>query len=643
VRAEPILCVAALVVALACAAPASPARAAEEGRLVRASEIDPDLPWQVKSVDIEGVSFIRGWLLGSAMSTEERPWWVFWRGRPRFVPAYLAQDVETIEAQLRADGYYDAEVTSEVRVLRDPAPPPPGAPPPVAGDATPPGEPGLVAVRILIETGEPSLVCSIYVDFDGAEIPAADEAELRRRMTLRIGDVFDQAAYQATAAEVAAYFSEHGHPYPEVKRAARVETPTRCVDVSYRAEPGATADFGVTTVEGLGGLDEAVVRRELAYTEGEPYDSRRVRETERRLRGLRIFSIVRLDHGPIDAAGDVPMRLDVTRGPENELRLGAGYSTEEGVRGLGSWWNYNLFGGGEQFGVSARISQITRLISATYVEPHFPGQDQRTLITFNIGQDDESTYLNNFTRGIPQIEWRAGPDLAGTVFFRGEYDSLSDVSDPTKEALKVFQNSGFTLSFGSSVRWTYVDDILDPHKGVATGLAAEVAGGPLDADFSWFRTVWNFRGYHPIAGDLTGAMRITLGSIAPYDGTPQIPLWERFYAGGSGIYPVRGYGRRRIGPITGSDDPLGGRTLAIGSIEARYPVFGPVLGVAFVDVGNIELSAWTLDPDNFQTGVGFGLRANSPVGPVEIDLGFGLDRPKGDSLVQVSFSIGPEF
>jgi outer membrane translocation and assembly module TamA len=41
--------------------------------------------------------------------------------------------------------------------------------------------------------------------------------------------------------------------------------------------------------------------------------------------------------------------------------------------------------------------------------------------------------------------------------------------------------------------------------------------------------------------------------------------------------------------------------------------------------------------------VGFGLRASTPVGPIEADLGFGLNREGGDGLVQFAFSIGPDF
>lgn len=151
-------------------------------------------------------------------------------------------------------------------------------------------------------------------------------------------------------------------------------------------------------------------------------------------------------------------------------------------------------------------------------------------------------------------------------------------------------------------------------------------------------------------GDWVLATRIIAGTIVPYGDTDQIQFWDRFYAGGTGINPVRGYARRRVGPLSASDDPIGGRSVVVGSLELRHPLWGPLQGVLFVDAGDVELSAWQFDPGNVQTGVGFGVRAVTPVGPVELDIGFGLDRGRrldgsdsDDSLVQVHFTIGPNF
>lgn len=644
--------------------PAGPdASAPSDTTWVSPVAIDPDRPWRVKSVDIEGVNPLRAWTLASGLSTVARPWWAIWRKARRFHPAFLAQDVESLKRALEADGYYDAKVTAEVRVLHapdgdwsdEPLMPLPAwlfrrAPWLVGGDRPGPvvdefagHEPGLVAVRLRIERGDPTYVCWLGIDLEGGGIPEEDAARFRRQVPLVSGEVFAEADYRRTAELLGGYYADHGHPTPLVEPKAAVDLGTRCAWVSYVVKPGPAATFGETGIDGLGALQPEIATRELAWEPGEPFDARLVRETERRLRGLRVFSLARVEPGAIKD-GKVPMRLSLEPGDTQEVRLGVGYSSEEGVRGLASWWNYNAFGGGEQIGFSARVSQINRIVTASYVEPHFPGQRNRSALTFNLGVDDETTYRDDFGRVTPQIDWRIGRNLTGAVFLRGAYDSLSQVSDATRADLAVYENVGFTVSAGGSMRWTHVDDLLDPHQGFVLNVSTEVAGGPLlGADFSWLRTIATLRAYRPIFGDLLGAMRITLGAIPPYDGTQEIPLWSRFYAGGTGIYGVRGYGRWRVGPITGSNDPLGGRTLAIGSLEGRYPIWGPLLGVLFVDTGDVEKSAWTISPRNFQTGVGFGFRANTPIGPVELDLGFGLDRPRGDSLVQLAFSIGPEF
>jgi translocation and assembly module TamA len=57
---------------------------------------------------------------------------------------------------------------------------------------------------------------------------------------------------------------------------------------------------------------------------------------------------------------------------------------------------------------------------------------------------------------------------------------------------------------------------------------------------------------------------------------------------------------------------------------------------AFVDVGD----AFDNKAPDLRTGAGLGLRWQSPVGPVKVDLGHGFDEP-GDDF-RIHFSLGPE-
>ena len=605
-------------------------QSAEVPREVSVERLDVRGPWRIRGLSVEGVGPIRAWLLRSGLTTETRPFWAFWRERPEFSPAYLQADVEGLRRQLQADGYYTAQVEGRITVLADPS-----------GDPAH-REPGLVDATIEITEGDPVRVCLLDITAESRDLPASDFAALHERLPLHVGDVFAQEAYQSSAAMLTSYLRSYGYPQGEAKRRARVDVPRGCADVFYRLRPGDSAAFGETRIEGLQEIEPNVVQREIAYRQGATYDERKVTETVRRLRALRLFSVVRLQQqAPQD--GVVPLRLSLTEGPQHEIRLGVGYSTDDGVRGLASWWDYNFLGGARQLGVSARISQITQNVSASFVQPHLFRYEDEGRIDFQLGRDDESTYVDDFVALTPRVEWRITPTAIANVFFGAHYDSLSGVSEQTKEDLGVFQDSGFTNSLGIGLRWQWVDDPIEPKSGLVLALSPELSGGFLGADFNHFRLVGDVRSYVPLGGDFVLSTRVLSGSVVPYDGTPQIPLWARFYAGGTTTFPVRGYARRRVGPLSGSNDPLGGRTATIGSLELRRPLIGPVSGVLFVDTGDVELSAWTVDPGHFQTGVGFGIRASTPVGPIEADLGFGLNREGGDSLVQFAFTIGPDF
>jgi outer membrane protein assembly factor BamA len=616
-----------------------------------AEQLEAGSRWRLKSLEIEGVGFIRRQEIRGQLDTKPRSWIAFWRDDPEFEPSVFLKDLMRVTRFLEADGYYAARVTHDLVVLKEPerqlgeVEPPPAPPPETAEGKVEPATQGpaagLLSATIHIDLDTPVKVCTLDLDLGPVPVPPDDQELIRKDMPVAVGAVFTERGYQAMAERVAAYFKQHGYATVNVERSARVDVPQRCVAVSYAVSPGEPGVFGDTAVQGLEKVSEEIVRKELAYSPGEPYDLRKLEDSQSRIRNLRLFSIVRMNEQPMTPDRRVPIIASLREGPQHEIRVGVGYSTEDEVRGLFSWRDYNFLGGARQLGVSAKASLIERRINADFVQPHWPGDPGRTSLTYVLEEDDESTYLLNSSRLVPRVDWRINRELGLFVFGRVEYDTLSGVSDETKSVLADFVNSGFTASAGLGARWTHVDDALNPHRGVELNGTFESAGGPLDADFSFIRLIGDVHAYHPLVSDFSVATRVRVGFADPYDGTKEIPLWDRFYSGGTNS--VRGYARRRVGPISGSDDPVGGRSLFEGSLELRHPIYGPVGGALFVDAGDVELQSWRLDPDNVQVGVGFGVSANTPVGPARLDIGFGLDRNGGDNLVQVHFSIGPTF
>jgi outer membrane protein assembly complex protein YaeT len=626
---------------LACAvapvsAPASTVRAEGEGPTTTLSAFGGRGPWLLADVRIEGVGAWDGWRIGTSLQTRAAPWWAVWSPDPPFEPSYLQGDLDRIRSDLQSDGYYEAQVRESIVILAQPDR--------SAGEDPP--RPGEVEVVIDVDRGPPVLVCSLYVDLESVALPEDSGAILARDFPMAVGDRFTGAGYAAGAARYAAYLAANGYPEARVDRHARIDVPGRCAEVAYRLEPGPFAVFGPTTIDGVSEALGEIARREIGYVQGRPFDLARLEATQVRLRDTRLFSLVRIDKDPVDEKGEVPIRVELHEGPPHEIRFGVGYGTDDGIRGTASWWNYDFLGGNRRLGFSAKVSRINRWVEASFAQPHFPGPGDLASVAFTLGQQDESTYLDNGFLLAPRIDWKISERLVISAFYAWRYDSLSDVSDATIEDLgppDEFQNVGFTSSVGLNLRWNNFDDFANPTRGLGIGLTGEVSGGPLGADFDLLRVIAQATYYRPLFGDLILALGARGGSVVPFDRTSQVPLWSRLYAGGNALFPVRGYGRRRVGPLSGSDDPLGGRSVVVGTAELLYPVFGPVQGVVFVDTGDVELSAWTLRPENFQTGVGFGFRASTPVGPVSIDFGFGLDRPAGDSMFHLDLMIGPRF
>lgn len=84
--------------------------------------------------------------------------------------------------------------------------------------------------------------------------------------------------------------------------------------------------------------------------------------------------------------------------------------------------------------------------------------------------------------------------------------------------------------------------------------------------------------------------------------------------------------RDSIGDRDFVERPLGGTALALGSVELRVPLFGPVIGAAFVDAAMLGTRSFTdLAKGAGAITPGVGVRYLSPVGPVRVDIGF---RPK---------------
>ena len=107
----------------------------------------------------------------------------------------------------------------------------------------------------------------------------------------------------------------------------------------------------------------------------------------------------------------------------------------------------------------------------------------------------------------------------------------------------------------------------------------------------------------------------------------QLPASERFFAGGDTT--VRGFALDQLGTpeiIDADGFPIGGNGVIILNAELRVPVMRFLGVVGFVDSGNVFKQTTDIDLGRLRATIGFGVRVQSPVGPIRVDVGFKLDR-----------------
>jgi outer membrane protein insertion porin family len=191
------------------------------------------------------------------------------------------------------------------------------------------------------------------------------------------------------------------------------------------------------------------------------------------------------------------------------------------------------------------------------------------------------------------------------------------------------------------------DNIFDPTRGTRQSLSVQYAGGPLGGTNNFIKPVAKSSVFIPTFWKFVLSLSATVGEVQSFGESTDVPIYERFYVGGADT--IRGYQYRLDLPPAN-----GGYFMDVFNAEFKFPIVeekgrSMVVGAFFCDVGSclnsINDFTWhTGDGNNdLRAGVGFGIRFTTPVFPLRLDWGYGLNHDPGQALTQFYFTIGNIF
>lgn len=495
-------------------------------------------------------------------------------------------------------------------------------------------------ITIPVGAGPRILVGGIRADGTGA----LAEAELLAALPLRPGDPWSLQRGEEARRAAERLYARRGY----LAAGVELETVRRGdrMDLALRVQEGAPTRIGRILVGGLLLTEERVVRRELPFAPGEPFDPAALRDAERRLSELGLFE--RVEVGPPRPAPSPFADVDVTLREAKpwHLDLGAGYGTDERWRGFLEVGHDNLFGTGRSATIRETLASRGDRTDLTYRSRRFFDTPWQAEVTASREQWEEVGYHRGRIGGTAGIQRPLFParlqGLRGFLTYRLDWLRRTDV-DPALAAADVVAGSRLLASLTPSLLLDRRDDPRDPSRGSSHFLALEVGAPALGGEVNFVKfqleTNWYLDWLAPTVIALSGR----LGLAAPYGDTPALDIDDRFKAGGSNS--VRGYPEGRVGPLDVSGNPTGGNGRIVLNAEWRFPLWRKWLGgVLFVDTGTVTPEVDDLRRASFKTGLGAGLRVRTPIGPLRIDLGYGLNPlPTQEGRWQLYFSIGHAF
>ncbi len=490
----------------------------------------------------------------------------------------------------------------------------------------------------------------------GPSLAIADPAKVSR---LKAGDPATSASLRAAQAALVDHLRNQSRPLAKiVELRPVVDHPARSMDITYVVAPGPVAGFGDVTINETGDIPPAVVRSFIYLEPGDPYSPKELADTRKSIATIPAVGSVRIREAQaLDAAGNLPLSLDVTERPKRLFGFSTRYSTIDGPAVKTYWEHRNLFGGAERL----------RLEGSTFLAPRIDGTKIEEVGDFqrsDIGGRLSFSFLKPALYGS-RYDWlldgTAVRERVGTNRFGGYTARYANVTTALQRRFSdTFSiSAGIEVEHGQtsdslgqvdytlvgiplSVKYDSTDSLLDPTRGIRATASVTLYPTFLGSTIGVVQSKASLSAYYALDEDARYVLagRVGLGSIAG-EGLSEIPATRRFYAGGGGS--VRGYAYRTLSPLGPDGRLTGGRSLFEGSVEARIKVTDTIGVVPFFDAGMAFESAVPNFKETLQMAAGLGLRYYTAIGPIRLDVAAPLNPRKGDKPVAVYISIGQAF
>jgi translocation and assembly module TamA len=496
-------------------------------------------------------------------------------------------------------------------------------------------------VLISASPGPATRISAISIDFKGPIADSADTANMRNgiRMNwaLPVGNRFTQAAWDSAKTDALRLLGAQRYPVGQIAASrADIDPETHTATLSVILDSGADYRLGSLQINGLEGYQPELVERIARLRPGSEYDRTRILEAQQRLQDSGYFDSVFLS---LDTTADpmaAPVVVTLREAKRKKLVLGIGISTDNGPR----------------LSVEHTNQQLP-LIGWRAVSKLLLDRNTKVIGTELTGQPDEQNW-RWVTSAQLKNENVADVDIRSQTLRAGRTQS----SDRIDRNVYLQYDRAHTTSLGvvtmaqaisANYAWTQRNFDSLPFPSSGYGLGIELGGGltlggqkePFVRTLVNWLSIWSLsRQGDRLSAARAGriALRGQVGAVVARE-SAVLPSTQLFLTGGDAT--VRGYAFHDIGASQSNGQVEPGRYLVVASAEWQRPIIldgrpSDWESTVFVDAGSVADK-----PSQFKVkvGVGAGVRWKSPVGPLQMDVAYGVAVKKLRLHLSVGFTF----
>ena len=257
--------------------------------------------------------------------------------------------------------------------------------------------------------------------------------EIFELLKISKGDWYSAIKIDESIKNITQKTSQFGYAFVDVFPMIKKKTGD-FVEVTFAIEEGQKIFIDRINIFGNAKTVDNVIRRELELVEGDPYNSFKIRQSERNIRSTGLFENVDLQLDQISGSNKANVDVNIKERATGQFTIGAGFSSLDGALGNVGIKESNLFGEGKELGLNLGLSTRKNEIDLSYTDPYFMGKDLAAGIDlFNVRRNNK-TY-SGYKHNIVGFKLRAGYEIVDNLRHFSSYtlkrDKIHDIDNGT--------------------------------------------------------------------------------------------------------------------------------------------------------------------------------------------------------------------